>query len=79
MAMAHADRHDAAEAVEIALARFVPDVLHLALDEHERLLVVEKDAGVQELFAQRQHFVGGRAGNILRVDDQTAEASEELS
>ena len=66
MTMPHADRHDAAETVEVTLARVVPDVLHLALDEHERLFVVEENAGVQELFALRQHFGGGRAGVFLR-------------
>ena len=48
MAMADADRHDAAEAIEVALAGVVPDILHLALHDHDRLLVIEKNTGVQE-------------------------------
>ena len=72
MAMADADGDDAAEAVEIAFAGFVPDILHLALHDHDRLLVVEKDAGVQELLAQGEHFLGGRAGVGLRLMVRTA-------
>src|SRR5258706_13522109 len=49
MAMPHADRHDAAETVEITFARIVPDILHRALDEHERFFVIEKNAGGHEL------------------------------
>ena len=53
--------------IEIAPAGFVPDILHLSLHDHERLLVVEKDPGVEELLAQAQHLVGGRAGVGLRL------------
>ena len=67
MAMAHADRHDAAETVEVTLARIVPNVLALALDEHDGLLVVEEQAGIEKLFAQRQHVGGGRTGVFLRL------------
>ena len=67
MAMAHADRHDAAKPVKITLALIVPDVLHLALDEHDRLFVVEEDARVHELLALREHFGGGRAGVGFRL------------
>src|ERR1035438_1405327 len=60
MAMPYADGDDAPEAIQIALAGFVPYELPLALYEHDGLLVHEEDAGVHELFAQHQHFVGGR-------------------
>jgi hypothetical protein len=32
--------------------------LHAALYDHERLFVVEENAGVHELLAQGKHFVG---------------------
>ncbi len=47
MTMADADGDNAAEAVEVALAGLVPDILHAALHEHDRFFVVEKDAGIQ--------------------------------
>src|SRR5262249_47358093 len=62
MAMADANGDDSTEAVEVALARVVPDVLHLSLDEHERLLVVEEDSGIQKLLSKREHFIRRRAG-----------------
>ena len=65
MTMADADRDDSAERVEITLAGLVPDVLHLPLHEHDRLLVVEKNSRIQEFLAQTQHFVGGWAGIFL--------------
>src|SRR5579871_1792173 len=64
MAVADTDGDDAADAVEVAFAGFVPDVLHGALDEHEGRLVVEKDAGVYELFAQCEDF-GGRGACVF--------------
>ena len=53
MTMADADRHDAAERIEITPPVFVPDILHLALHEHERSFVVEENAGIQELLRRR--------------------------
>ena len=63
--MPDAHRHDAAEAVEVAFAGFVPDILHRALDQHDRVFVVEKNPGVHELPAQRENFRGGRPGVFL--------------
>ena len=66
MAMPNADGHNATNAVEVTLARVVPDVLHRAFDEHDGFFVVEKNSGIHELLAQREHFVGGRTGIFLR-------------
>src|SRR6185369_114433 len=62
VAMADTDRYDTAEAVEIALAGVVPDVLHFAFHQHQRLFVVKEDAGIDELLSQGENLVGGRAG-----------------
>jgi hypothetical protein len=62
VAVADADSRDAAEAVEVAFASVVPDVLHFALHDHDGLLVVEEEAGVEELLALREDRGGGRAG-----------------
>ena len=59
MAMSDADRDDAAESIEIALARLIPDILHPALDEHERLLVVEKNSGIEKFLPKRENLVSG--------------------
>ena len=67
MTMADADRDDSAERIEIAPAGFVPDVLHLPLHDHERLLVVEKNSRIQELLAQLEHFIRRRSGIFLRL------------
>ena len=70
MAMADADGHNAAQAVEIAASLFVKDILPRAFHQHDRLFVIEEDAGIEELAAQLQHFIGGRAGVGLWVDDR---------
>src|SRR4051812_9902704 len=59
MTMPYADRDDPAKRVEIASASFVPDVLHLPFHDHDRLLVVEKNSGIQEFTPQAQDFVNG--------------------
>ena len=46
---------------------FVEEILHPALDEHDRLLVVEENSRIQELLAKPQDFVGGGAGILLRL------------
>jgi hypothetical protein len=53
---------DAAEAVEVAFAGVVPDILHFALHDHDGLFIVEEESGVEELLALREHGGGGRAG-----------------
>ena len=65
--MPDADRHDSAERVEISFTFFVPDVLHFAFDEHERLFVVEKNSRVQKSFAQMQNFIGRWAVVFFRL------------
>ena len=65
MAMSNADRDDAAESIEIALARLVPDILHPPLDEHQWLLVVEKNSGIEKLLPKREDLVSG--GTRVRV------------
>src|SRR5260370_7573398 len=57
MAMADADGYDAAETIEITFAGIIPYILHLPFHNHQRLFVVEKNAGVEELFAQSEHFL----------------------
>ena len=61
MAVAHAHRHDPAEAVEIAAARLVVEILHVPLDDHQGLLVVGEDRGVHELPAEGEHLLLRRA------------------
>ena len=58
MTMADADSHDPTQAIEIPLPGIVPDVLHLSLHQHQWLLVIEEDARVQILLAQRQDLFG---------------------
>ena len=54
--VADADGEHAAEAVEVLVARVVPDVLPLAADEGERLLVVRGDRGEEEFFVLADGF-----------------------
>ena len=58
MAVTDANGDDTAEAVEVALALFVPDVLSVAFHDHERLFIIEEDAGVHELLAQHENLLG---------------------
>ena len=60
--MADANSNDAAQAIQVTLARFVPDVLQAAFDQHDRLLVIEKDARIQKLLAQGQYLLGRSSG-----------------
>src|SRR5258708_5397958 len=62
VAMPYADSHDAPKAVKIAFAGVIPNILAVALDEHNGLFVIQEDARVEELLAHRQHFIGGRSG-----------------
>ena len=57
MAMADRDADDAGEAVEVLLAALVPQVLHVAFDHEQRILVVGNEAGRQILTTQGEHFV----------------------
>src|SRR5262249_5742846 len=61
MTMTDADRDDASEGIQISAAHFVPYVLHLAFDDHQRFAVVRDDAGREILMAQRQDFVARRS------------------
>jgi len=72
MAVADADGHDATEAVEVAFPGVVPDILHAALDDHDRLLVVEEEAGVEVLLAQREHLLRGRRGKQMHQSSDNA-------
>ena len=71
--MPHAHRHDAAETIEIALARFVPDVLHPTFDDHERLFVIEENSRIHELLAKSQRPRRPMGRCTVLVDDQTEE------
>ena len=62
MTMADGDGDDAGEAVEVLLAGFVPEVLHLAFDDQQRVLVVGEQARREILLAQGEDFGLGRAG-----------------
>lgn len=57
--MAVPDRHgdDAGEAIEIALARFVPKILHLAFDQEQRVAVIRDQPRRQVLLTQRDDFL----------------------
>ena len=59
VAVADADRHDAAEEIEILVAVGVPDVLVLGARDHQRLLVIVKDRGKQKLPIGQDDFVLG--------------------
>ena len=67
MTMPDAHGHNSAKRVEISAAVLVPEVLHFSFHEHDRLFVVEKNSGIQELLAQTQHFVGRRPVVFLRL------------
>src|SRR5215213_954156 len=45
LCMADAYGQHTAEAIQIALSRFVPDVFTLSLNESERLLIISRDGG----------------------------------
>src|ERR1700746_1161355 len=67
MTMSHAHGHDSAERIEISAAVLVPEVLHFPFHEHDRLFVVEKNSGIQELIAQTQYLVGRKPVVFLRL------------
>src|ERR1041385_2173477 len=67
MAMTDADRDDASQAVEVALARVIPYILQLAFHQHEGFFVVEKNSGTKVLSAQSQDLFGRRALVWLRL------------
>ena len=62
MAMAHADGDNAAQRIQITAAFVVKEVLGFAFHQHHRFLVIEEQAGTEELAAQLQDLVKGRAG-----------------
>ncbi len=51
MTMADADGGDAGEAVEIAPAFFVPDILAFAFHQHQRLFIKMKKRWIEKFFA----------------------------
>src|ERR1700736_6481118 len=63
MAMPDTHGHDSTKSVQISAPLFVPDVLHFPFHQHDRLLVVEKNPRVEELFAQPQDFF--RGGSVI--------------
>ena len=60
--MPDADGDDSAEAIEIAAAFFVKNILSLAFHQHHRLFVIEENAGIEKFAAELQNFIGGGAG-----------------
>ena len=71
MAMPDADRDDSSQTVQVAPAAFIPDVLHLAFDDHQRIAVIGNDARRQVLMPQREDFVSRRSfvRRRLVIDD----------
>ena len=67
MTMPDAHRHDSRKRIEVTPPGFVEEILHPALDEHDWLFVVEKNSRIEELLAQSQDFIGGRAVVRLRL------------
>ena len=66
VAVPDADGDDAAEAVEIAAAGFVEEILRLAFDDGDRLLVVMENRRIHELVAEREDFLRRRSVVGLR-------------
>ena len=56
MTMPHADRANAAEAVQITFPGFIVEVLHLSLDRHERVFVEQENSLIEDRLASRQQF-----------------------
>jgi len=61
-----ADRQDAAEAVEIFIARLVPDVFALAPDQRDRLLIISGDRRKKKLPMFANGF-GNRCFSFCRI------------
>lgn len=68
MAMANADRDDAGERVQIALALLVEQILHRTLHDHQRIPVHGDQGRRQILASQRQHLVLAGTGVGRRRD-----------
>ena len=62
VAVADADGDDPGDAIEVAFAGFIPDVLLFAFDQHDGFLVIEKEAGAEIFLALGEDFGGGGAG-----------------
>src|SRR5262249_9205161 len=54
------DRDDAGKAVEVLLPGLVPEVLHVAFDDQQRLAIVGDQPWRQVLPAQREHLLTRR-------------------
>src|SRR5262249_41352341 len=72
MAMADGNRDDAGKGIKVALSFFVPEILHVPFDDHQRLFVVGQQAGSQILLTQSQHFfaAGAIVGSGLVIADR---------
>jgi hypothetical protein len=57
MTVAAGDSGDPGEQVEIPPAGLVEEVLHLALDDHQRVAVQGEDGGMDVAVAERQHLL----------------------
>src|SRR5436190_23209782 len=57
VAMPDANCDDSSQTVQIAFAAFTPHVLHIALDEHDGLFVIEKNAWIQKFLPHCQDLV----------------------
>src|SRR5262249_5569923 len=64
LAMTDRDRDNACEAVEVLLPAFVPEVLHVAFDDQQRLAIVGDESRRQILPAQRKDLVA--RGAVVR-------------
>ncbi len=62
VAMADADSDDASEAVEIAFAGFIVEVLHMPLDEHDGIFVEGKKGRGEVLLPGFEYFLPAGAG-----------------
>src|SRR5450830_1498024 len=65
MAVSHGHRHDPRKQIEISLARLVVEVLHVPLDDEQRLFVDRVDRGIRELLPHCDEFFAGRT--IIRA------------
>src|SRR5262249_55933557 len=59
MTMSDRNGDNPGECVEVLLAGLVPEVLHVAFDDQERLLIIREQARAQVLTAQRENLVAG--------------------
>ena len=72
MAVPDRNRDDAGEAIEILLALFVPQILHVPFDHQQRIAVVRDQARRQILLPQGEDFLfaGAVVGRWLVIADR---------